>query len=277
MDRACREVEESRLRKTAEKEDRNCKKLEDIRQEELCNDPVILDQAVRDNLAHPGDIRIVDQPTDDVTHIFKLLAYDYPDFEADNVERMDPIFSSIFETSNIDPCHFGPDSKPKDWPNSQLCPPIEAAEWKVAFEEECKLLKDMGVYKLVPCSDVPADRKIHRSCPVLRNKIDSEGLLAHRKVHFVFKGFEQIFGCDYTSTTSPMVHMESWRVLLHIAAVLGWNTQQIDIKTAFLYGLLPDNETQYMEQPQGFEEPGRKDWVWKLQRSLYGMKQAGRI
>ncbi len=71
--------------------------------------------------------------------------------------------------------------------------------------------------------------------------------------------------------------MESWRVLLHIAAVLGWDAQQIDIKTAFLYGLLPVNETQYMEQPEGFEEPGKEDFVWKLQRGLYGMKQAGRI
>jgi hypothetical protein len=32
-----------------------------------------------------------------------------------------------------------------------------------------------------------------------------------------------------------------------------------------------------MRQPTGFEEPGKADWVWKLNRSLYGMKQAGRI
>jgi hypothetical protein len=59
--------------------------------------------------------------------------------------------------------------------------------------------------------------------------------------------------------------------------VLDWDAQQIDIKTAFLYGLLPDDEIQYMEQPKGFEEAGKEDWVWKLQRGLYGMKQAGRI
>ena len=71
--------------------------------------------------------------------------------------------------------------------------------------------------------------------------------------------------------------MESWRILLHIAAALGWDAQQIDIKTAFLYGLLPDDEVQYMEQPKGFEEKGKETWVWKLQRGIYGMKQAGRI
>ena len=32
-----------------------------------------------------------------------------------------------------------------------------------------------------------------------------------------------------------------------------------------------------MQQPAGFEEPGKEDWVWQLQRRLYGMKQSGRI
>ena len=33
--------------------------------------------------------------------------------------------------------------------------------------------------------------------------------------------------------------MESWCILLHLAATLDWDTQQINIKTAFLYRLLP--------------------------------------
>ena len=32
-----------------------------------------------------------------------------------------------------------------------------------------------------------------------------------------------------------------------------------------------------MEQPPGFEEPGKDDWVWKLMCSIYGMKQASCI
>src|SRR5271155_1952916 len=71
--------------------------------------------------------------------------------------------------------------------------------------------------------------------------------------------------------------MESWQILLHIAACKGWDIQQIDVKTAFLYGLLPDNETQCMQQPVSFEEPGKETWVWRLKRGLYGMKQSGRI
>lgn len=78
-------------------------------------------------------------------------------------------------------------------------------------------------------------------------------------------------------TTSPTARMESWRILLHLAAVLDWDAQQIDIKTAFLYGLLPDDEIQYMEQPRSFEEPGKEEYVWRIERGLYDMKQSGRI
>jgi hypothetical protein len=61
------------------------------------------------------------------------------------------------------------------------------------------------------------------------------------KVCLVSKGFEQIYGKDYTKTTSPTARMESWRILLHMVASLGWDAQQINVKMAFLYGLLPNN------------------------------------
>jgi hypothetical protein len=201
--------------------------------------------------------------------------------ESHHMSRCDPatcrILSAIADTSNIDPQSFAPSSEPKDWADSQKRPPAEAAEWAAAFKEECDSLRDMGVYVLVPRSAIPTGYKIRHCKAVLRNKLNNLNILIRRKVRFVFKGFEQRYGVDYTSTTSPTARMESWRILLHLAGVLDWDAQQINIKTAFLYGLLPDDEVQYMEQPKGFEEAGKEDWVWKLQRGLYGMKQAGRI
>jgi len=91
------------------------------------------------------------------------------------------------------------------------------------------------------------------------------------------KGYSQRYGIDYDKTTAPTARLESFHTILHIAATLGWDIQQFDIKTAFLHGVLPDDETMYMEQPLGFEEPGREDWVMKLQKSIYGMKQASRV
>lgn len=71
--------------------------------------------------------------------------------------------------------------------------------------------------------------------------------------------------------------MTSWCILLHLGAVLDWDIQQVNVKTAFLYGILPDNEVQYMTQPHGFEEPKKEDHIWMLQQGLYRMKQAGQI
>lgn len=91
------------------------------------------------------------------------------------------------------------------------------------------------------------------------------------------KGFQQIWGRDFSKTTSPTAQLESLCVALHIAAVNDWHIEQYDVKTAFLYGILPEEERQYMEQPLGFEQPGLKNHVWELHCGLYGMRQSSWI
>ena len=76
---------------------------------------------------------------------------------------------------------------------------------------------------------------------------------------------------------APTACLESFRSLMHIAAIYDWDVQHFDIKTAFLHRVLPEMETVFVEQPPGFEEPKKADWVWRLNKSLYGMKQASRI
>ena len=71
--------------------------------------------------------------------------------------------------------------------------------------------------------------------------------------------------------------MESIHLLLNIAVAKDWDIQQVDIKTAFLYGLLPADEAQYLEQSEAFAESGKEDWVLCLQCGLYGMRQSGCI
>jgi hypothetical protein len=98
------------------------------------------------------------------------------------------------------------------------------------------------------------------------------------KARWVVKGFLQVFGEDYSKTTSPTARLESFRVLCHIAAAQDLEIRQFDVKTVFLHGKLDDDEHIFMEQPPGFEQPGtERDWVWELLRGLYGMKQAGRV
>jgi len=148
----------------------------------------------------------------------------------------------------------------------------DADRWTLGIQDELKSLKEMGVYKLIPRSDIPAGHKVLRGKWVLLLKHDEHGNPVRHKAHFIVKGFEQVFGQDYVDTTSPTTRMESVRLLLNITAAKDWDIQQIDVKTTFLYGLLPTDKAQYLEQPKSFAELGKEDWVWCLQRGLYGMK-----
>ena len=91
------------------------------------------------------------------------------------------------------------------------------------------------------------------------------------------KGYAQHYRINYDKTTAPTICLESFCTLLHIAASLRWDIQHFNINMAFLHGILQENKTMYMEQPPGFEAPGKEDWVMKLIKSIYGMKQASRV
>jgi hypothetical protein len=62
--------------------------------------------------------------------------------------------------------------------------------------------------------------------------------------------------------------------LISIAAEMGWKIHQMDVKTAFLNGLI--EEEVYIEHPLGFEVHGRESHVCRLKKALYGLKQAPR-
>lgn len=91
------------------------------------------------------------------------------------------------------------------------------------------------------------------------------------------KGCAAVPGVDFTKTTSPTMRLETYRIVLHIAAAMGWAVHQVDVKTAFLRGDLPPGEHVFMEQPKGFEVEGKEDWIQKVVKGLYGLPNAGRV
>ena len=66
--------------------------------------------------------------------------------------------------------------------------------------------------------------------------------------------------------------LKSIRILLAIAAHFDYEIWQMDVKTAFLNGNL--EEDVYMIQPEGFVDPTNAGKICKLQKSIYGLKQA---
>jgi len=120
----------------------------------------------------------------------------------------------------------------------------------------------MEVFQLVPRSAVPSGQKILHGKFVCKLKCDELGNPTRYKVRWVAKGFQQVWGRDYTDTTSPTARLASMRTILHIAACNDWRTNQYDVKTAFLNGVLPEKEVQFMEQPPSFTAPGSESHVW---------------
>ena len=153
----------------------------------------------------------------------------------------------------------------------------ERKYWIAGGRDELKSLADLKVFVLIPRSEVPHRQRPLKGKLVCKHKQDDNGNITRYKVHYIAKGFAQKFGIDYDKTTTPTARLESLRLILHITASLNWDIQQFNIKTAFLHSILPEDETMYLEQPPRFEEEGKQDWVMKLMKSIYGMKQASHV
>ena len=85
----------------------------------------------------------------------------------------------------------------------------------------------------------------------------------------------QVQGIDYEEIFSPVARYKSIRYLLAHAALLDWEIKAMDVKLAYLHGVL--EEEIYMEQQECFIAKGEEHKVCRLIRSLYGLKQAGRV
>src|SRR5271169_1504954 len=141
-----------------------------------------------------------------------------------------------------------------------------AERWKGAMDAEMESIWKNDVWELVP---PPKGCKIVDSRWVLEEK--AEGFF---KARFCAKGYTQRWGEDYDETFAPVAKYASIRLILALAAGSNAEVHQMDVKTAFLYGKLW--ETIYLRQLEGYEVPGKEDWVCRLNRGLYGLKQSGR-
>jgi len=109
---------------------------------------------------------------------------------------------------------------------------------------------------------------------VFRNKNDENGIIIRNKARLVAQGFNQEEGIDYEETFAPVARLEAIRMLLAFACYKDFKLFQMDVKSAFLNGLI--SEEIYVEQPPGFESHEFPNHVFKLTKALYGLKQAPR-
>lgn len=148
---------------------------------------------------------------------------------------------------------------------------MQSENWRKAMDEEYMALLKNKTWHLVS----PKKGMNLIDCKwVYKIKRKADGTIDRYKARLVAKGFKQRYGIDYEDTFSPVVKATSIRLVLSIAISRGWNLRQLDIKNAFLHGVL--EEDVFMRQPPGYEDKRMKDYICKLDKSLYGLKQAPR-
>jgi len=90
----------------------------------------------------------------------------------------------------------------------------------------------------------------------------------------VAQGYTQVKGLDFGETYASVARLEAIRILLAYACAYNIKLYQMDVKSAFLNGYI--NEEVYAEQPPGFEDDKKPNYVYKLRKALYGLKQTPR-
>lgn len=177
-----------------------------------------------------------------------------------------------------------------DFNNLRFEQAIAIPEWKDSINKEVEsLLVEKEVGDIVEMKDVPHNRTLVNYKWTFKKKTDEHSQLLSYKTRLVAKGFSQREGIDYTETFSPVARITTLRLILSLGASEGFYYAHVDIKTAFLNATLEENI--YMKLPSYFVtymqekynkfmeidvKTAEKDYAIKLNKSIYGLKQAGR-
>ncbi|GKC99842.1 copia protein [Tanacetum coccineum] len=182
---------------------------------------------------------------------------------------------SINYTSNI----MGGDDapEPKSVIDCQNRPDWD--KWKDAMQAELNSLNKQKVFG--PIVTTPRDVKPVGCIWIFVHKRNEKNEVTRFKARLVAQGFSQRPGIDYEETYSPVMDAITFRYLISLAVSRNLEMRLMDVVIAYLYGSIDSNI--YMKILKGFKitesliSKPKELYSIKLQRSLYGLKQSGRM
>ena len=136
------------------------------------------------------------------------------------------------------------------------------------MEDEVKSLMNNETWIVV---ERPPGAKLLSAKWVFKKKDEPNGDIRY-KARLVACGYLQKAGVDYNETFSPVARLPTIRTVLAVALQFKLSLRHLDVKTAFLNGVL--EEDIYLKYPEGI--PAQSGTVLKLQKSMYGLKQSPR-
>ena len=123
------------------------------------------------------------------------------------------------------------------------------------------------VYKLVSLDSIAKEEKIFQPRWVFGQKWDGS-----YKARLTVNGSRQQKGLHYVHSRADTLSITLLRFMLTLVMLYKMIPFQFDVPNAFLQS--PMDKPVYLCQPQGFVDQQNPDWVWKLQKCVYGLKQA---
>jgi hypothetical protein len=130
----------------------------------------------------------------------------------------------IYQRSNVAIC------EPEGYEEAKHNP-----EWQKAMQEEICMIEKNCTWELV---DRPPSKNVIGVKWIFRTKLNADSTINKYKARLVVKGYAQIYGVDYSETFAPVARMDTIRFLLAVAAHRNWKVFQLDVKSAFLNGIL---------------------------------------
>ncbi|GJR05820.1 retrovirus-related pol polyprotein from transposon TNT 1-94 [Tanacetum coccineum] len=143
--------------------------------------------------------------------------------------------------------------------------------WIEAMQEELNEFERLEVWELIP---LPDKVMVITLKWIYKVKLDEMGGIIKNKARLVARGYRQEEGIDFEESFAPVARIDDIQNFLAYAAHMNMIVYQMDVKMAFLNGIL--REEVYVSQPDGFVDQDNLNHVYKLKKALYGLKQAPR-
>ncbi|GKB46885.1 retrovirus-related pol polyprotein from transposon TNT 1-94 [Tanacetum coccineum] len=143
--------------------------------------------------------------------------------------------------------------------------------WIEAMQDKLHQFDRLKVWELV---DKPFSMVIIKLKWLWKNKKDEYQTVIRNKARLVAKGYVQEEGVDFEESFAPVARLEAVQIFVAHVAHKFFPIYQMDVKTAFLNGLL--KEEVYVAQPEGFIDPDHPEQVYLLRKALCGLKKAPR-
>ena len=156
-------------------------------------------------------------------------------------------------------------------------------KFQEAIQKECNdHLKETNL-SLILKDELPKNATLLSSVwQMKRKRKPSTGEITKYKARLNVDGSQQIKGIHYEETYAPVVGWSTIRFFMTLAVLNKWHTRQLDFVLAYTQADI--ERDLYMKLPPGFtvdgkimSEEDRKKYVLKLNKNLYGQKQAGRV